>query len=401
MAFAVIRMFGYDSNNYLDYPLMLIVGYKGVSLILKGSNNQVFKLFTAFFVYCAFSGFFYLLNGVPFRCYFISAQLLLLPMIFFYYGCKFNPSNDEFEKMFIYGCTFCFLVGFYLYIARPSFYVAAVERATANLSDSDLAGRDLVDYVRFGSFFGNSYPVEFFSVPTLILSLYYLNKKYIKKIVLYIAAISAFVAAFICIQRASVAGAMGVLIFYFFYKGKGGKMKITLILSAFVIFAFVIFADIISSTDSYENLNLQFNDMLSRFDFSQAMDERKYQYKEFNRSSFVSDIVGLGLGTCGHQARYFGLQTINDNQYMLLFREFGLIGCLLLLIVIVRSIVRGLKNFKIYYPQLLILGFFLFAFLGSEPLEVAYVSCVFWFSLGRIWNSDYYIRRKQELSNGK
>ena len=399
MALAIIRMFGIDANNYLDYPLVLILGYKGITLLWSVSTNKVVKVFAMFFMYCVFTAILYFVNGVPFRCYFLSAQLLLIPMLFFYFGYRYKSLDDTFERMFVYGCSFCFLVGFYLYITRPTFYLSAMQRAAVNISDAALAGRDLANFMRFGSFFFNSYPIEFFSIPALILSLYYLNKRYINKVPLYVAAISSFIAAIICIQRASLAGAIGVLLFYIWYKDKGNKLKTILMISIIISIASAFFiANGLSTTDSYENLGFQFDDMLSKFDFTIAMDERRYQYQDFTRSSIFSNIFGLGLGSCGHQARFFGLQTINDNQYMLLFHEFGIIGCLLLSIVIIKSIIKGFKSFRIYYPQLLIIAFFLFAFIGSEPLEVAYVSCILWFSLGRIWNRDYYNRRRQEIT---
>ena len=397
MALAIIWMFGYDTNKYLEYPLVLVLGFKGGMLLLKRTTHQTVKIFSCFLLYCLISGVLYTFNGVPFHCYILSIQLFLIPMFFFYFGYRYKSWDDSFEKMFIYGCAFCFLVGFYLYIARPSYYLLAMERANSNINDADLVGRDLADFLRYGSFFFNSYQIEFFSVPALVLSLYYVNRKYINNILLYTAAIASFIAAIICIQRASTAGAIGVLLFFILYKGKGGKLKTTLVLSTLVVLAITLFiTNEISSTDSYDSLSFQFNDMLSRFDFSEAMDERKHQYAEFTRSTFFSNIFGLGMGTCGHQARYYGLQTINDNQYMLLFHEFGIIGCLLLAAVVINSTIRGIKHFKIYYPQLLIIGYFLFAFIGAEPLEVAYVSSILWFSLGRIWNKDYYNRRLLE-----
>ena len=94
------------------------------------------------------------------------------------------------------------------------------------------------------------------------------------------------------------------------------------------------------------------------------------------------------MGSCGHYVIPFGFKSINDNEYMHLFYEFGIVGISLLFAIFFRTLLRGIHYIKFFLPETLIVVYYLAASLGSDPTDITYCSFMLWFVVGRIWNKD-------------
>ena len=96
------------------------------------------------------------------------------------------------------------------------------------------------------------------------------------------------------------------------------------------------------------------------------------------------------------------LKAIADGEFIKLFYEFGIVGMILLACVILPTLLRGIKFFKLYYVEVVIILFYLAAGIAADSLTLFVFSIMFWYSLGRIWNKEYYktIIKKIDIEYG-
>ena len=266
MILSLMRMYGFDTHNYLDYIFTLILGVKGVQILFQTYKNRFANLVTIFLVYSFLTGFAYLYNEVPFKCYYYSFLTFWFSALFFYFGYRYCD-NEAFDRMFMYGCCFCFVLGFYYHFTADPVYINFVVERNAKAAVMGYNESNILDFARFGSFFGNSYYIEFFSIPTLILSLFYLNTGKFNNIILYFIAFTSFVAALLSIQRIAVGFAFLVLIVYFLSLGRIQSLTKWV----FIILFAALFANIgynyIESNASLDSVSCQFSNMAVNFSF--------------------------------------------------------------------------------------------------------------------------------------
>ena len=392
-------MRGVNLNTILMLPIFALLGIKAIVIAFKFSTNQFVMLMNCFLLYSLLTGFFYLFNDTPFNCYTNTLREFVFPIMFAYLGCVFSK-DDEFFKWYIIACAGCFVIGFYLYLAGPDYYTIFLNDVRQNLwyagENKYLDETNILEYMRFSSFFTTSYAISFFSIPALTLSLSYAISKNrpISKPWCYVFAIASFLAALLCQQRISIAFAFIVIIFFGFFSKHitPSKKKNSLWLVYFVVIVIAIFIfDFIAQTGWYERVSGMVGARFNAMSFSKAMLERTGQYSSFDRATGFSYIFGLGLGSCGHLAGAAGLRAIHDGEFVKLFYEFGFVGCSILLGIIVFTLIRGIKFFKLYYAEVIIIIFYLAAGIGSDSLTFFIFSVMFWFSMGRIWNKELFV----------
>ena len=392
-------MRGMNVNILLYFPALAILLLKIVSLIMNSERSPFIKRINLYMSYIVLSVVLYLFNDAPVSCYIGMFSSYFLPLFFVYLGYLY--SNDrKYNVWYMYGCAFCFIIGFYLYFTGPSYYLDFLH----NNMDEDMGNYlgskniDVLDITRFSSYFGNSYVISYFSVPALILALGNTIQKDngSSKIVLYIIALVSFLAAILCQQRIAIAFALIIPLFYGIYSIRYGGGRSLIIIYSIVVLFFIVFFGVISTLERfdvvYELLEKKFSQMI----FSDALAERTNQYTEFNRATWWSYFVGLGMGACSPQALRAGLKGIPDGEFVKMFYEIGIIGCFFFTILLIPTLKRGIKYFKYYYMEVLIVVFFLAAGTGSDSLTMNIPCAMFWYSIGRIWNRNYY----RELAYG-
>lgn len=393
---------GLNLNSIIILPVFFVLTVEAIKIGIKKGRSSFFILSANIFIlYSLLTVICYLFNDAPLSCFFDTFRSFVFPLIFAYLGYQFSIGRD-FDKWYVFGCTFCFLVGFYLYLEAPSYYVAfmAEVRANAFNASSVIDESNVMDFARFSSFFTTSYAVSCLSIPALVMSLAFSSRcSGRKKVLFVVCAISSFIAAILSQQRIAMGFAIVVVVFWLFYSRKidRKRKKFTIVLVFLVLFVFIYFGfRMITNLEWYDRVFDLVSGQFGRMSFTEAMSGRMEQYTTFDRLTDLSLIFGLGLGSCGHAAEAAGLKSITDGEFLKLFYEFGLVGCFFLAMVIVPSLYRGLKYFKYYYAEVIIVIFYLAAGIGSDSLTFFIFSIMFWYSLGRIWNKDYFEILKQE-----
>ena len=387
-------MRGINLNSFLVLPVLFVLTIKAITIAIKYNLDSFVTKINLFLAYSLLTGVFYIFNDVPFSCYTSAIRSFVFPLFFAYLGYKYSM-NQEFNKWYLYACAFCFLVGFYLYLEAPSYYVTYMADARNNAfnASSYIDESNIMDYARFSSFFTTSYAISCLSVPALILSLSFSlqSKKTNSRILYYFIAFVSFVAAILCQQRIAMACAALVVIFWGWFSKKISNAK-----GAFsTIFAYIVFISIslylfgaIMHMEWYDRVSNLISLRLNEMSLSDAMASRLDQYSSFDRMTGFSVVFGLGLGSCGHAAAAVGLKSVADGEFVKLFYEFGFVGCALLAILIIPSLIRGLKYFRSYYAEVMIIMFYLIAGIGSDSFSFFIFSVMMWYSLGRIWNHN-------------
>lgn len=389
-------MRGFNFNTVIAYPLIAVLFIWSIKFIFQQKNDFIISLLNIYLIYNLLSIIAYFFNNTPIDCYIGSFRNFIFPFIFAYFGYRYSD-DYLFNKMYIYGCLFCFLIGLYLYFTLPPYYVDFLTQA----EKADILNDGTVIISRFGSFFGGSYAISFFSVPCLALSMsYLLNKKCeIKRWVLYLAVFSSFLAAILCQQRIAMACSILILMFYtlkLIFKG-GKKLVIYFILTIVVVL-------VSSRFLQSESGDITSNQLINRFEnmsFTAAMSSRIGQYTSFDRDTPLSHVVGLGMGSCGHIAHSLGLKCIADGDYIRIFHENGVLGFSIFLFLVLMTLIKLFKNHRILHAEGCIILFFLASMIGANPLEYFLFSVMFWFTLGHIWNPRFRKKIKQDISDTK
>lgn len=390
-------MRGVNLNTIVMLPIFALLAIKAIEIAFKNNNNQFVRHVSIFLLYSLLTVVFYTFNDAPLSCYTSSFRQFVFPIMFAYLGYSYSKDN-EFNKWYLIACAFCFFIGFYLYATGPSYYVNYLNEARSNLwyeaENKYVDETNILEFTRFSSFFTTSYIISFFSIPALVLSLAYSidEKRPLGKTWCYTIAAISFIAAIICQQRISIAFSIVVVLFYGLFAGRisGGK-KMATIWFAYVVItivAVVVFGQI-AHFDWFDRIAELVGARFDAMNIMLAMSERSGQYESFDRVTGFSYILGLGLGSCGHAAGAAGLKGIHDGEFVKMFYELGIVGCVLFALPILSTLRRGLKSFNDYHPEVIITIFYLVAGVGADSLTFFVYSAMFWFSMGRIWNKDY------------
>ena len=119
------------------------------------------------------------------------------------------------------------------------------------------------------------------------------------------------------------------------------------------------------------------------------MNQRVQMFGDFWNVSFC----GEGLGKYGHAALIYNKPSITDCEYIRLMAELGIMGCVILFIIYLKSILRAFVHRKTLFFEFCIISFFLASMIGATPLENQSMQpFLFWFCMGRI-NSPILIKK--------
>lgn len=379
----------------VDAPLVLFV-LKAYSICAKNYSNLFISIFSLFSLYVLLSGFAYCLNGTPPICYLKGIQYFFVPLTFAALGYSFS-CNYDYYKLYLYSCATCFVIGFFLYTTLPPYYMEylAEVQGFEGFSQDELMGA-----FRFSSFLPGSYNISFLSVPALIMSLSLSSnsKSGMNRWLCYFIAAISFIAAIICQQRIAMFFAIVVVLFYSFYFFKHGNKKLLFVCVGIFILLIIAINLYLSEMELFDALKDRIFDRFEKMDVSVAMSSRTGQYSGFSRETWWSCMVGLGMGSCGHLVIPYGIQSINDGELVKTFYEYGMFGTTLFAVLVIVTLLRGIKLFRFVHPEVLIMLFFLGASVGASALTFFIYNSMFWFSMGRIWNQNYLALRRQEMS---
>lgn len=352
-------------------------------------------LFNIFYAYTVLSVIMYAINGVSFRCYLNELYNSIPAMFFFYIGMADNR-GDSFYRKLLNAITISLAVGLVLYLLAPGWFVARKSELISMqwFGGTNYSDEQVLEGMRFSAFFTDSYEVSMYSMVALSISLFlfFVNKTN-KQTVLGISVILiSFVSAILCQQRIAMASASFTLLFYLLYgnfKKHGGKsLKLTLTLGLIAIL--VVSLALTLFQDRVGQLTELLTERSEGMSVSKAWAERSYQ-TDLITKHWHMPIFGHGIGAGGAMAGQLRYPHVNDAGWLELLYEYGLVGTFIFLLLIVQSLLRGVRLMRYYLTELVIVAFVLLAMVGSNTLTLGYMQIIpFWYSLGRIWSKGNY-----------
>lgn len=315
----------------------------------------------------------------------IRYQLLL--MIFFFVG-KYYLNNDRFMEIGKYIILGNALLGLYLFISAPSWYISwKSENVSFDITQGDL----YYEMTRLSSL--STYPY-WVSYSSCILYLYYLVKAFVfsnlqsKKY--YIILSFLLIILILCQQRAPIVFSVISTLYILFRKKQGNNgarcIQIIIVLTIMSITTLFVFNNI-----DEEQSNFIFDKLNSIIEGDDLVANRT---KNFMLNNEIS-ILGEGIGKYSHTAIGLNKKSIADQQYLRILYETGIAGSLLYFFIFANVIIRGLKYKKECLFDILVILFYLFTMSGANSLSMeGYHTAVFWFCCGRVFNKEYIMYKK-------
>lgn len=302
--------------------------------------------------------------------------------IAYYALARFHPSkaNTMMDNM-KWPLIFAMICGLYLYVNPPGWYTAWKMRNWTTEGNEFL----FYERMRLSGFWPWSYWLGYGSLFFIM----YQMKKYVfdnirdKYFSIWICI--AILVLFLAQQRVAI-----VYFFVYFvaltwfatrYNHNAGKLLIRIWLVIILGAVSIIFA--LNYIDESGLVEYVLNRSVNRED--NLIEERFNLYKHlFNNISFWGD----GMGQHSHEIFYMTgdhTNAITDCDYLRLLNEIGYMGFTILCMVILYSIKKGLKNIKVNFFELNIVGFLLVAMIGANPFELAILhSYIYWYAIGYI-----------------
>ena len=398
-------MFGISITAYVGYPIIALICVIGIVNFLQLATtpykNIGQTLMICWMVYNVVSIIMYAFNGLPFSCYIEALQLYFFPMMFFLFGNNSKIIDDYFYKSVLASAAFLFLMGFYLYFATPSYYVAYQAEMRSNIwyANMGVTEDNVMNILRFSSFLSSSYVTSALSISLVAISFsFLLRKSGINTIILYILSVSGVVGAILCQQRIAM-GSILIVLPVFSLLGVKCKNKGIFILSIILVFLASILLGISFLDERLGVISEQIIRRLEEMNFATAMSARSDQYEIAMNEIFTWFVTGKGMGAGGHAAVKVGSIGVCDGELFHLLLEFGFLGYLLFIPLLIMTLLRGLKRFKILNLETFVVFYILLTCIGANGLSQSYlIGPLFWFCVGRIWNNNYINFRLNEQS---
>lgn len=398
-------MFGISITAYVGYPIVALISIIGLcnftQLIISPCKNTGQTLMICWIVYNVASITMYAFNGLPISCYTDALQLYVFPMMFFFIGNNSKIVDDSFYKTVLISTAFLFLMGFYLYFAAPSYYVAYQAEMRSNIwyANMGVTEDNVMNSLRFSSFLSTSYVTSALSISLVAISFsLLLRKSEIKPAILYFLAAVGVVGAILCQQRIAM-GSILIVLPVFSLLGMKCKNKGILTLSIVICVLAVILLGVSFVDDRLSIVSEQIIGRLEEMNFKTAMSARSGQYEKAMDEILTWIVTGKGMGAGGHAAVKVGSIGVCDGELFHLLLEFGFLGFLFLIPLLFMTLRRGIIKFRLLNMETFIVFYILLTCIGANGLSQSYlIGPIFWFCVGRIWNINYINYRLNEQS---
>jgi len=386
-------------NTRMLFGFLILGVLLGCAAWKGNSGNPFSKVVLGFIIYSLFSGVFFLFHDVPFLSYVIEVDKYLCAMAFFFIGCDRNNTGDDYEKFFLWSCLVCFLVGFYLYFSPPPWYSRQLVAMRALRWYKSAANElTIVDYSRFSSFWGNSYAMSFFGVTALGFSFLEVDIGSTRRDRL-LGWLGVFVCSLACIlsqQRIAMVCSALTVGAHLLYTGIVARKQYAFWLAAGLGVAVLVLASLDPDAlgHRFSVVSEQLEGRAEDMSFGTAMSTRTQQY-ENALQQWDSVLVGYGVGSASGYARSQQFMGVNDGNYVKILYEQEAVGLTWFALILLGSLVRGIRNFRYCRFETGILVFFLLAAIGANAFCINGLYVMpFWYALGRIWNPRELERRK-------
>jgi hypothetical protein len=373
--------------------ILLTLFYSGVIISKASRNGSFHNLFSLYYLYCIFSFVWYTVNDIPFDCYLNELYNSIPAMLFVYIGLADNRKDGKFFERYAYFCTVSMLIGVFLYITTPGWYVhRCIEAYESRWFRGTMSEDSMMSSMRFIGLFRDVYETDMYAMVALAISLFLFFHKAKSKgeYLTFLMVVINFVAAILTQQRVAMASSILILLFFIFYSRTNGKARKSRILITGSVLLFVGFSSflMIKAGDRIDQLTILLEDRMNNMSLSTAYSERSNQH-DVILNNLTMPIFGKGAGSGGSTAAFHGLPHVNDGGYWELLYEFGIVGILFFFYVMFKTVVHAYKRRRYCLTELIIVCFVLVAMLGSNTITLGYMLIApFWYSVGRIWNAS-------------
>ena len=391
-------------NTRMHFGFLILGVVLGCAAWKGNAGNFFSKVVLGFIVYSLFSGMLFLFHEVPFTSYVIEVDKYLCAMAFFFIGCDRNNTGDDYEKWFLWACMVCFLVGFYLYFFSPSWYSRRLVAMRAlHWYKSAASESTIVDYSRFSSFWGSSYAMSYLGVTALGFSFLEVSIGTTKRnrVGGWIGIFVCWLACILCQQRIAMACSALTVGVHLMFSGIVERKKYALWLAAGVGLAVLVAVTVNFDTlgQRFSVVSEQLQQRREDMSFDSAMAGRTHQYQTA-LENWKSVWFGYGIGSASGYARSQNFMGVNDGNYVKILYEQGMVGLTWFALILLGSLVHGVRHFPYYRFETGILVFFILASIGSNAFCINGLYVMpFWYALGRIWNPLELTRRMAAVQN--
>lgn len=292
------------------------------------------------------------------------------------------------------------LIGLYLYLAQPSWYIAWKLQSTTEFSSESR----ILEMTRLSAFWQYPYWVSYGCALLYHYKLYTMFTSNVKKRDVLVIFFLFFIIV-LTQQRAPLLFIVLSTVFFYIYsfctKSKYQYKKFRRILNISIIALVMGTLYVLLNVLDEDRILFMINKIISADSGNTSfLSERLGLYKDFQ--SMPVTFWGDGIGRYSHLAYQQNKLAITDCQYIQTLHEtgyFGLIGYILLFIYL---IVNGMRNIKLNIFEIGVLIFYLIAMIGANPLSNQGIHTIFlWICCGRIINNDclHYKQNEYEKSN--
>lgn len=404
IAFLELYMGMYGISVYIKYVSFILLLLFGIRVYKICPDYKGIKsVFTLFLIYNLSSIIWYVFNGVTFRCYLNEVFNSIPAMFFFYIGMSDRRKDERFFLLFMYACSICMLIGFYLYLSMPEWFIANKTEIINNqwFAQYDYKESDITSSMRFSSYLSDTYEADIYAIFSfgIAMSFLYNHKNYYGRTFAYIFILINLVAAILTQQRVAMAAVSFYFIFFIIwgYKNRNKKDASNLFFTIILLVALVMPVLFEYFDDRLIIVQELLKGRIENMSMSKALGERDYQIKLLT-DYWSNPIMGHGIGSGGSVARSFGYPAVTDCAYIEMLYEIGIIGFIFYMFILIKTAFRGIAYLRCYMAELCIIGFVAVASIGSNTLTMGFFAIApFWYCLGRIWNPHilrYYLSNK-------
>lgn len=345
-----------------------------------------------------------LADGRPIECYTNEILNYVVAMFWFFVGASSLIDASKFYKYMYYAIVISFGFGLLLYVSTPGWYVSRlVEWANNSLiAVVEQSESSILSSSRFQSYLMSEYAVSHFTIFGLAIALFQVFKKnnidtprlsFVKNVAVLILLICAIISQ----MRVAMFCSIALLFFYMIYDllfGRSGNTKKILFICSIILIV-IIYVSFIYFPEQIELIINLISERFEDLSIGKALKGREFQVNRL-MENWNSPIVGHGLGAGGAIARLKGFPGVTDQNYIKILYENGLMGFLVFLLLILKTMIRAIIHYKYLAIEIVIISFVMVAMLGSNTLSFSYLYIIpFWFAIGRVWNNTSLLSAKK------
>lgn len=366
------------------WPFRLFLLYMGIKAFMI--NFKYNKLLVIFIIYVLSSVIWYALTDFPFRLYVMSLIVYVSPMFMAFVGMERNFIDNKFYDSIVSSWMVCFIIGIYLYIIRPEWYGVALTNQHNSAwfnYEGDRSTEWVLEHMRFSSFMLSSYAISIMGMFMLPICLHRFrnDKKKLWNVTIITVVV---VCVLLSMQRAGIISCIFTfLMFMAVYKFSRRSRFAILFLTVSIVALFFWYVG------QDETLSALFFDRFSRDSVSDAVEGSRMSQIWNTLSSWNNYLFGEGTGSGGGFARSMGLVGVTDCNYIKMLYEHGIIGVIFFLLIIISTLLKGLRSFRFFFIENSIIISTLITMLVADPLTYTFYILPFWYAIGRVWNPKF------------